>query len=1038
MVQLIGVSDWVTQGSVPVPSGAAPGDLLVLFVAGVPTTGRTPAGFTLAGSNTSRFMYLFFPRFRMSIYTSMSKSSVPDEVPVVRRDFAHQLAVFRGTVGVGRVRTAADGIPMEANGGAVFFGGISGQSLDLSGGGFSWRPEHTVQMSMYPAAQVRWGYRDAPAGGGTASVTVNPGAGRVAIELLPPAAPLPPTLLEPETGSQVSVSEPLPMRWLYRPSREGGFQDAYRIRFDIPGVGERWWSASTQSLVTSQETNQGSATQVELPGGLFATGVPVTWQVDTREGLDGEWSGLSDAASFTPVTPPTLSVMGPSGTVMNDLSPLVTWLPVTPEGVQTAYRVEVLDAGATTVYRSGTIPGAGESQRVIGVDWERGGSYRARVQVQQTGGSWSTWIETTFTMDWATPLAPTVTAVPGTDGAALGPEGVTVQVGVEVDPAVYAWTGTPDESTSTRTTASGTVTNLFTNPDMVATSGEVVVWENRSLNPRGLTAWGSLSNATYPIQDREDSYSPIPGVTSVRQERTGNNPSSTIGQATFVGASSASNANSLPVTGGETISSHMWLACERDSWSARVTAHFLDASDQVLENITDGPVQAHAQEGWFRYSATFEVPNGAVKVRFTYTILTDSGDAVEGESAWFCGHTVAPIPEFFDEEYSFDPDLTPQPRPGGGSQLVGQQVAGLVAYNGVVVQSTQWSKSGMYSARLIKNSAGLAYVNVIDPFSATDTASAAVWMYTDKQLTPSPVLPDNFLGVLAVGGSNSPALPGPGEILQRVHRAPGDNAVFAYVYGAFEEMGESIWFDLLTITDTEGYEGPPFSGASPDGIGVAGMQVDRSTATGGWERIVEFIPSGDDGFQDVFARYGEETVYRARTIAELDGMPLSSDWVESAPITNMDAGIYIASALDPIRTWQKIQGWEDSPQVRQRPTSVVYGLGDDRPRVTYGVYRGRSGSLKLWALTLEAVATLVTLLEAGETLILREPPEGVCEPDQLPNRYLSISSEVTVSRWTTITKTTPGRDIEFTWVEQDVTPIGGSDAPADHPIVPNM
>src|SRR5699024_51932 len=47
-----------------------------------------------------------------------------------------------------------------------------------------------------------------------------------------------------------------------------------------------------------------------------------------------------------------------------------------------------------------------------------------------------------------------------------------------VDGATYAWTGEPDNSTTTRTTVEGTDTNLFTNPDMVATTGEVTVWEN--------------------------------------------------------------------------------------------------------------------------------------------------------------------------------------------------------------------------------------------------------------------------------------------------------------------------------------------------------------------------------------------------------------------------------------------------------------------------------------------------------------------------------------------------------------------------------
>src|SRR5699024_869555 len=114
-----------------------------------------------------------------------------------------------------------------------------------------------------------------------------------------------------------------------------------------------------------------------------------------------------------------------------------------------------------------------------------------------------------------------------------------------------------------------------------------------------------------------------------------------------------------------------------------------------------------------RFLEAFQAPEGATGFRVEFQNRKEVG--LSGQHLWVdrVKALVADTEEsalyqaerYFDEEYveNPDPDLTPRARSGGGSQLVGTQVAGLTATGGVVVQSGEWSKSGGKSARFINN-----------------------------------------------------------------------------------------------------------------------------------------------------------------------------------------------------------------------------------------------------------------------------------------------------------------------------------------------
>ncbi|HLS01308.1 MAG TPA: hypothetical protein VK054_04900, partial [Beutenbergiaceae bacterium] len=190
-----------------------------------------------------------------------------------------------------------------------------------------------------------------------------------------------------------------------------------------------------------------------------------------------------------------------------------------------------------------------------------------------------------------------------------------------------------------------------------------------------------------------------------------------------------------------------------------------------------------------RVSAAVQIPEGATDVRFWLRLQDDSGgapsDGVTHTDSWVAAlgdseeEALYRVSFYHDETFTPDPDLTAQPRPGGGSQLVGTQVAGLTATGGVVVQSEQWAKSGGVSGRIINNTGEPVTVTIDDASVFT-----RLWTYDGAKET------------LATLTSPS-VIPGPAT------------------------LGESKWVDLITST-AQRYDGPLFSGSTPNSADDSG------------------------------------------------------------------------------------------------------------------------------------------------------------------------------------------------------------------------
>src|SRR5690625_830526 len=104
----------------------------------------------------------------------------------------------------------------------------------------------------------------------------------------------------------------------------------------------------------------------------------------------------------------------------------------------------------------------------------------------------------------------------------------------------------------------------------------------------------------------------------------------------------------------------------------------------------------------------------------------------------------------------------------------------------------------------------MAYI----PSSAipSEVEGALVWRYQPDELTGN----NPWFG--RVGWSEARTEPATQtEELMRVER-DGATGHF-YLSGHFAEVGESVWYDLLTLVDTENYDGPPFSGSTVERAG---------------------------------------------------------------------------------------------------------------------------------------------------------------------------------------------------------------------------
>lgn len=211
---------------------------------------------------------------------------------------------------------------------------------------------------------------------------------------------------------------------------DGSNQNAYALRIKQAGSPTYlYFNASSNSLQVgivwnACSTAPGGTTSAGVPPGLLTNGLSYNWSMagQSVSGLQGPFASDFTVTCRVDIA---LVVTEPSGQVIT-ATPVVGWVATPAPGcVQIAYRVIMYDQAQFTA--GGFTPGSGPSIWDSGVVQASASSvqsgaltvnlttYRAYVQVTQTGGQTSLWAYSGFTLFLDTPATPTLTLVNGYD-----------------------------------------------------------------------------------------------------------------------------------------------------------------------------------------------------------------------------------------------------------------------------------------------------------------------------------------------------------------------------------------------------------------------------------------------------------------------------------------------------------------------------------------------------------------------------------------------------------------------------------------------
>ena len=262
----------------------------------------------------------------------------------------------------------------------------------------------------------------------TASWTIASGLGtyEVAGLILSHAAPLVPSLQSPPNASYQDVSSGQPLSGIYNAAL-GDSMGAYACRIKTSAGTYSYYNAGTNALQSTIVWNAdsvapGASFGPTLPNTAISDGFTYNWSMACQDATYGGQGPFATDYTFTAQAVPTVTVTAPTGTVSTTTQPTVTWTAIFPGLAQPVTYNVIVESGTygaepgsgTQAWTSGVVTSSLNSAQ-IGVPLLSGTTYRAFVQVGETGGQVSAWGHSTFTLSVDTPATPVVTAAPSTD-----------------------------------------------------------------------------------------------------------------------------------------------------------------------------------------------------------------------------------------------------------------------------------------------------------------------------------------------------------------------------------------------------------------------------------------------------------------------------------------------------------------------------------------------------------------------------------------------------------------------------------------------
>jgi hypothetical protein len=254
--------------------------------------------------------------------------------------------------------------------------------------------------------------------------------GVIVVAGTPNPVPFAPTLISPPNGTYEDITGTPTFTWQTNPGQPGLSQTQWQFFVLVNGGGtaQYWNGFGWQSTPIF---NAGSIQSYTFPAGAWTAlggdGNTYQWTVATKD-----FNGTGAPAGFFTLNAqqvPVVTVLTPSGTV-TDSDPVVNWSVAYPAGAgQTSYRVVIYNnaqysavgftpGSSPSVYDSGVVGSAFQVSldlSTIPIYLANGIQYRAYVQVSETGGQFSAWANSTFTVSYNAPGTPTVSAVTATD-----------------------------------------------------------------------------------------------------------------------------------------------------------------------------------------------------------------------------------------------------------------------------------------------------------------------------------------------------------------------------------------------------------------------------------------------------------------------------------------------------------------------------------------------------------------------------------------------------------------------------------------------
>jgi hypothetical protein len=222
--------------------------------------------------------------------------------------------------------------------------------------------------------------------------------------------------LNPGNNAYIDYTQLNNFVWQYNPTTGDGAQNAYSLK-RTTGSTTTYWNASNSSWGSAVVWNSSTNNYVAFPANSWgANGTTYQWAVATQESNFGIQGPYSSSSTVTGQVAPVCVVNTPSGTENATTTPTISWTDTLASGCsQTQYQV-IIESGSygtgpgagTTVVNTGTSSSAATSY-TVGSALGNNTTYRAFVQIAQTGNQASAWAYTTFTVAVNPPSPPSIT-----------------------------------------------------------------------------------------------------------------------------------------------------------------------------------------------------------------------------------------------------------------------------------------------------------------------------------------------------------------------------------------------------------------------------------------------------------------------------------------------------------------------------------------------------------------------------------------------------------------------------------------------------